>query len=134
RHDVAFNPALRFANVRRVRRRCSQYCVRFTALLPGGRKATALANFAKNDKPTRAWSPAGTLAWKSERPSTGTTFEKPGADSGKEAEFTRLAHKTKPISDRPRIGTQITSFNFPNNLICGIVSSDERTPIREGQY
>jgi hypothetical protein len=34
----------------------------------------------------------------------------------------------KPISGKPEIGAQFLSFNFPNNLICGITSSDGHVP------
>jgi hypothetical protein len=33
------------------------------------------------------------------------------------------ARVKKPVSGQPGIGAQFSSFNFPNNLICGITSS-----------
>ena len=41
-----------------------------------------------------------------------------------QAGLTRLARALKkPVSGKPGIGAQFLSFNFPNNLICGITSS-----------
>jgi hypothetical protein len=56
-------------------------------------------------------------------------FGKKGAISGIASQpYPSGARIKKPVSGQPGIGAQFSSFNFPNNLICGITSSGR--PVR----